>query len=264
MAPSRSSPSTGSDFTGKNVLITGANSGIGLAIATAFMQLGANIAITARTAKRNKQIAKVLSGLSSSAVHHFSADLSRPQVCETVIDRAERAIGPLDILINNAAHFAVKPLAEVGAEDVVPMFAVNVYAPLLCGRAFATKIADRNGSGVIVNISSISSYRPFAGYGIYSATKASLNSLTKSMAVEWGHMGIRVNGVAPGHVRTDGILADIQRGRLNYKKMTENIPLGTIATPAQIADLVIFLSGPGSSHISGHTVVIDGGQTSRL
>ena len=121
--------------------------------------------------------------------------------------------------------------------------------------------AANQRAGVIVNVSSISGARPAPGCGLYSATKAALNSLTKSMALEWSPKGIRVNGVAPGHVDTEGVKQDFESGRLDYAAMIGAIPARRIAAVADIADIVLFLASERSRHVAGATVTIDGGES---
>jgi glucose 1-dehydrogenase len=249
------------DFSNKTVLVTGGNAGIGRAIAAAFVQAGASVAIASRNSAKNREAVRSLKALGPGKACQLRVDLSMSPEVESVVSRAEMLLGPLDILVNNAAHFSTCPLADLSLEEVERMMAVNFVGPLLCSKIFANAAIRSRRQSVIINVSSISGLRPFPNYGLYSATKAALDSLTKSMAVEWGPHGIRVNGIAPGHVRTESILADIKGGRLNRKAMQQKIPLGDIASKEQIADLVLFLSGPSSDHIAGQTIVIDGGQT---
>ena len=113
--------------------------------------------------------------------------------------------------------FAVLPLIEADAAEAARFFAVNAIGPLNAARAFARSAIDHKRGGAIVNVSSIAAGRPAPGLGLYSASKAALDSLTRSMAVEWAGKGLRVNAVAPGHVATEGVLEDFRTGRLNEK-----------------------------------------------
>src|SRR5208337_517636 len=132
--------------------------------------------------------------------------------------------------------------------------------PLLCARAFAKWATERGRGGDIVNISSIAGSRPAPGCGLYSASKAALDSLTRSMALEWAPKGLRVNAIAPGHVATEGVIEDFRAGRLDETAMISSIPARRIADVDDIADAVMFLCGDGARHIMGQVLTVDGGE----
>jgi NAD(P)-dependent dehydrogenase (short-subunit alcohol dehydrogenase family) len=168
--------------------------------------------------------------------------------------------GAVDILVNDAALFAVRPLIDVDASEAARFFAVNAIGPLLAGRAFARWAIDHKRGGAIVNVSSVAAGKPAKGVALYAASKAALESLTRSMAVEWAGHGLRVNAVAPGHVATEGVLEDLRTGRLDEKAVLARIPLGRIAGGDDIADAVLFLCGDRARHILGHVLTVDGGE----
>jgi NAD(P)-dependent dehydrogenase (short-subunit alcohol dehydrogenase family) len=172
-----------------------------------------------------------------------------------------KQFGAVDILVNNAAHFALVPLLDATAEDSQRFLDANLRGPLFCGRALARWAIANKRPAAIVNVSSISGARPAYGCGLYSASKAALNSLTKSMAFEWSSHGVRVNGVAPGHVDTEGVKEDFKTGRLDYEAMIRSIPARRIAEVADIADIVLFLASDRARHVVGTTVTIDGGES---
>jgi NAD(P)-dependent dehydrogenase (short-subunit alcohol dehydrogenase family) len=168
--------------------------------------------------------------------------------------------GAVDILVNNAALFSVLPLIDADAAEAARFFAVNAIGPLIASRAFARWAIDHQRSGAIVNVSSIAAGRPALNVGLYSASKASLDSLTRSMAVEWAGQGLRVNGVAPGHVATDGVLEDLRAGRLDEKAILARIPAGRIANGDDIAEAVLFLASERAQHVLGQVLTVDGGE----
>jgi NAD(P)-dependent dehydrogenase (short-subunit alcohol dehydrogenase family) len=174
----------------------------------------------------------------------------------TTVDR----LGAVDILVNNAAMFAVLPLIEVDAAEAARFFAVNAIGPLNASRAFARWAIDHERGGAIVNVSSIAAGRPAPGLALYSASKAALDSLTRSMAVEWAGKGLRVNAVAPGHVVTEGVLEDLRTGRLDKKTVLARIPAGRIADGDDIAGAVVFLCSDRARHIVGQVLTVDGGE----
>ncbi len=175
----------------------------------------------------------------------------------TTVDK----LGAVDILVNNAALFAVVPMIDADAAEAARFFAVNAIGPLNAARAFAGWAIDHKRVGAIVNVSSIAAGRPAPGLGLYSATKAALDSLTRTMAVEWAGKGLRVNAVAPGHVATEGVLADLKTGRLDEKAVLAHIPAGRIADGDDIADAVLFLCSDRARHILGHVLTVDGGES---
>jgi NAD(P)-dependent dehydrogenase (short-subunit alcohol dehydrogenase family) len=174
----------------------------------------------------------------------------------TTVDK----LGAVDILVNNAALFAVLPLIEADAAEAARFFAVNAIGPLNAARAFARWAINHGRRGAVVNVSSIAAGRPALNLGLYSASKAALDSLTRSMAVEWAGKGLRVNAVAPGHVATEGVLEDLRTGRLDEKALLAHIPAGRIADGEDVADAVLFLCSDRARHILGQVLTVDGGE----
>lgn len=255
--PHRPSPL---EFERKVVVVTGGSAGIGRAVAGAFAAAGANVVIAGRNLDAASQAANEIerdAGSQALAVH---ADLGIPEDCNELIAATVRRFGAVDILVNNAAYFALIPLLEARPEDATRFLHTNLSGPLFCGQALARWVTENQRTGVIVNISSISGARPAFGCGLYAASKAALDSLTKSMAFEWTSKGVRVNGVAPGHVNTEGVMADFEAGRLDYNAMLKAIPARRIADVADIARAVLFLCSEQARHIVGQTLTIDGGE----
>jgi 3-oxoacyl-[acyl-carrier protein] reductase len=248
------------DFKGKTVVVTGGGTGIGRAIAHAFGKIGANVVVASRNKEVVEQSAADIRRETGARALAMQTDVSVPAECAKLIDAAVATFGAVDVLVNNAAFFALVPLIDVKADDASRFFGANVNGPLFCAQALARWAIANKRPAAIVNISSISGIRPAPGCGLYSASKAALDSLTKSMALEWTARGIRVNGVAPGHVDTEGVEADFAAGRLDREAMARRIPAGRIAAAADIANAVLFLAGPRARHIVGATLTIDGGE----
>jgi NAD(P)-dependent dehydrogenase (short-subunit alcohol dehydrogenase family) len=248
------------EFAGKAAIVTGGGSGLGHAIALAFARQGAGVAIAGRTRDSLARSAAAVAKACGATVLPIEADVAKPQDCERMVAAAVGRFGAVDILVNNAAAFSLLPLIDAEAAEAARFFAVNAIGALNSARALARWAIEHGRSGAIVNVSSIAAGRPVPGLGLYSASKAALESLTRSMAVEWAGKGLRVNAVAPGHVKTEGVLEDFRAGRLDEAAMLRHIPDRRIADGDDIADAVLFLCGDRARHIIGHVLTVDGGE----
>ena len=214
----------------------------------------------ARTKATLAHSAASIEEASGAPVLTIEADVALGSDCARIVASTIERFGALDILVNNAAHFALVPLIEADAAQAARFLAVNLAGPLHCARAFAAHAFERGRGGAIVNVSSISGARPAPGCGLYSASKAALDSLTRSMALEWAPRGLRVNAVAPGHVATEGVIEDFRAGRLDESALLASIPARRIADVDDIADAVLFLCGDRARHIAGQVLTVDGGE----
>jgi NAD(P)-dependent dehydrogenase (short-subunit alcohol dehydrogenase family) len=248
------------EFDGKVAIVTGGGAGIGYAIARAFAREGARVAIAGRTKETLTRSAAAIEEERGPPVLAIPADVAEAADCEHLIATTVDKLGAVDILVNNAALFAVQPLIDLDTVEAARFFAVNALGPLNAARAFARWAIDHKRGGAIVNVSSIAAGRPAPGLALYSASKAALDSLTRSMAVEWAAKGLRVNAVAPGHVATEGVLEDLRTGRLNEKAVLARIPAGRIAVGDDIAGAVLFLCSARARHILGQVLTVDGGE----
>ncbi|MGB7973883.1 MAG: glucose 1-dehydrogenase [Roseiarcus sp.] len=249
------------EFGGKVAVVTGGGAGIGYAIARAFAREGARVAIAGRTRHTLTHAARTIEEECGAPVLAVIADVAEAADCEHLILATVAKLGAVDILVNNAALFAVLPLMEATAAEAARFFAVNAIGPLNAARAFARWAIDEKRPGAIVNVSSIAAGRSAPGLGLYSSSKAALDSLTRILAVEWAGHGLRVNAVAPGHVATEGVLEDLKAGRLDEKALLARIPAGRIAGRDDIADAVLFLCSDRARHILGHVLTVDGGES---
>lgn len=242
---------------GKVALVTGASKGIGAAIATAFAAAGARVVVNYSSSREaaDRVVARIKdAGGEAVAVQ---ADLAQPAAIDTLFAEVKRAYGRLDVLVNNAGVYAFAPLAQITEADFRRQFDVNVLGLLLASQK-AAELFDAGG-GVIINISSIVSTLAPAHVSVYSATKAAVDAITRSLAKELGPRGIRVVAVNPGAVTTEGAQAAGLVGGDFEKQIIAETPLGRTGRPDDIAKVALFLASADAGWISGEVVVAAGG-----
>ncbi|GAA4586844.1 SDR family oxidoreductase [Planotetraspora phitsanulokensis] len=242
---------------GRSALVTGSTDGIGVAIAQALAAEGAHVIVTGRNAEGGKQTVGSIEQAGGRATF-VAADLGRgaAAIRELADAASEAAGGRLDILVNNAALLIdPAPTAEVEEELIDQALRVNVKAAFLLTGLIAPEMAAR-GSGTVINMGSINGLFGSAHSALYSATKATIHSLTKSWAAEYGPAGVRVNTVAPGPTLTEKISGIQDR----LASMIAAMPSQRASTPAEVAAAVVFLASDDASNIHGATLSVDGGR----
>jgi 3-oxoacyl-[acyl-carrier protein] reductase len=244
-------------LTGKVAVVTGASKGIGASIAEELASQGAAVAVNYSSSKAgaDRVVDKIRSAGGKAVA--IGANLAAPADVSKLFAESKKALGALDILINNAGVYRFLPLDEVTPDEYRRQFDLNVLGLLLASQEAARQFGDRGG--VIINISSVAARAALAGGSIYSATKAAVNSITRTLAKELGPRKIRVNAVNPGMVETEGTHAQGITESDFRKQVEAATPLGRIGQPGDIAPVVAFLASPEAAWITGETLYVSGG-----
>lgn len=243
----------------KVALVTGSSSGIGFAAAFRLAELGARVVVNARTQARCDEAAAKIAGAGGDA-RGVAADLTTPSGVETLFERALAAYGTVDILVNNAGIPSIKPAEELSLEDWRRTLELNLTAPFLCAQA-AGRIMLAKGSGVIVNVSSMLAHISLPGRIAYIVSKRGLDGITSSLGVEWAKRGVRVVSVNHAYVRTPLVDGAMARGGFALDDVEGRTPLGRIASPEEVANVIAFLASPAAAYVTATDVLIDGGWT---
>ena len=242
-------------LSGKTALVTGAGRGIGKAIALKLASLGATVVVNYSGSKEKAEetVAEIVAAGGSAEA--MQCDVSDFKACEELAKAVVAKYGRLDILVNNAGVTRDGLLMGMSEEDYDKVLDTNLKGAFNMTRHFS-RVFLKQRSGRIINISSVSGVMGNAGQANYSASKAGLIGLTKSVARELAGRGVCVNAVAPGFIETDMTNALKEDAKT---KLIENIPLGRIGKPDDIAEAVAFLAGDASSYITGQVLCVDGG-----
>ena len=252
---------------GKNVLVTGASSGIGQAIAVRFAQEGANVAINFGSGAEQAEVTRAMvrdaytaNGRSERRELVVQADVSIEEQVKAMFTRVLEEFGRLDILINNAGIQRVSASHNIAMADFDRVLNVDVRGPFLCAREAIRHFLSRPGGGVILNNSSVHEMIPKPKYLPYSASKGALENMTRTLALEYADRGIRVNAVGPRAVATPINRAWIDDPHARAE-VESHIPMGRAACPEEIASVFAFLASDDAGYITGQTIYACGGLT---
>ena len=242
-------------LSGEVALVTGAARGIGRATAQALAFAGAAVAINDfgdMTEAEALVVSLGNTGIRSTAIE---ADISDAAAVTAMVAQVDKELGSVSILVNNAGITRDGLVMRMSEEDFDAVIATNLRGAFLCSKAVARGMMKARG-GAIVNLASVVGRRGNAGQANYASAKAGIIGLTKSLARELGPRGVRVNAVAPGYVQTamtEKLDGDIK------EKILQNTPLGRLATPEEIASVILFLASSAAAYITGAVVPVDGG-----
>ncbi|MEV0487842.1 SDR family oxidoreductase [Streptomyces sp. NPDC050508] len=241
------------ELSDKVALITGSTGGIGSETARLMAAAGAEVVVSGRDAGRGVATVRSITDAGGRA-RFVAADLTDPAAVRRLAEEA----GDVDVLVNNAAIFPGAPTVDQAPDSLDEALAANVRAPYLLTAALAPAMIAK-GSGSIVNVSTMAARIGMPGLSVYSATKAALESLTRTWAAEFSPAGVRVNTVAPGPTRTDMVLATV--GEEGAEQFAKTTVLGRLATPREIAEVILFLASDRASYLTGATIAADAGRT---
>ncbi|WP_216829853.1 SDR family NAD(P)-dependent oxidoreductase [Alkalihalobacterium elongatum] len=247
------------DFTGKVIVITGGSRGIGAQMVRDFASKGANVVISSRNQYVCEELAEEVRqyGVKALAV---ACDVGNLDDIRGLFEKTIKEFNRIDVLINNAGANVTKPATEVTEEDWDMIYDVNIKGLFFCSQE-AAKIMIEQNHGKIINISSVGGVKPYKRIAPYTASKAAVIHLTKSLAAEWAKNGILVNSIAPGLISTE-----INKAEMENKQWVERavkaIPLRRLGDPTDISSIALYLVSDAANYVTGQTFFIDGGTLS--
>jgi len=244
------------ELNGKVAVVIGGTSGIGRAIAHGFAQAGADVIPTSRRAEQVETTAREIEELGRRSLR-VTSDVSDRESLERVLSEAVQAFGKVDILVNSAGRTKRAPTIDFSEEDWNAILDTNLTGTLRACQVFGKQMLEQE-SGSIINIASLSTFVALYEVAAYSASKAAVGSLTKSLALEWSGRGVRVNAIAPGVFRTalnQKLLDETERGH-EFRLRT---PMKRFGNVEELAGAAIFLASDAASFVTGEVLVVDGG-----
>jgi 2-deoxy-D-gluconate 3-dehydrogenase len=245
---------------GKIAVVTGANRGIGHAIALALAEAGADIVGTSRQMSDDESIAKEVRALGQK-FFPFACDMKNRAESTALAKKVLTEVGQVDILVNNAGTIRRENIADYSLADWDEVVEVNLTAPFILTQDFGKPMLER-GAGKVVFISSLLSYQGGIRVPAYTASKSGIAGLVKAFANEWAGKGVNVNAVAPGYIVTDNTEA-LRADPIRYEAITGRIPAGRWGEGSDIAGSVVFLASENADYLHGSTITVDGGWMGR-
>ena len=252
-------PNFTTDLTGKVAFVTGTTSGLGRRFALTLAAAGAHVAVTGRRKERLDELAEGIRA-SGGTCAPIQLDVTDADACIAAVERAETELGPVSILVNNAGIPDAQYAAKMSIELIDKVLDTNVRGPFVLSCEVARRCIARKEGGRIVNISSMGAHS-YAGGGaaLYSITKAAINRMTETLAVEWARFDINVNSIAPGAFSSEMMDGMIER----VGDITRAFPRKRLGDPAQLDSTLLFLVSPSSEFVTGSVVKVDDGQSPR-
>ena len=247
----------------KVAIVTGGNRGIGAATSRLMAREGAAVVVAARDTRTGEDVVAELVAGGGRAIY-VRTDVGRRDEVERMVAATIDAFGGVDILVNNAGVDVGKPLLKTSEEEWDWILDTNLKGHWLCAVAVVPHLIERGG-GSIVNTASVLAMSSLPNSGVYSASKAGILGLTRSMAIEWGPLGIRINCILPGSTDTDMMWFDLRRDEIpaERKRVDEATPLGRVADPSEIAEATVWFCSSKASFATGSFLWLDGGSLAK-
>lgn len=241
---------------GQVVLVSGGSRGIGHAIAEGFAQRGARVIITGREQATLEQAAAAIAATGAS-VQALACDVAQPAAIERLVSQVMRDCGRIDTLINSAGVNRRKPAAAITEEDYDYILNINLKGAFLLSQAVGRQMLQQR-SGNQINIASLATDRPLKHAGPYAMSKAGLGQMTRSLALEWGPHGVRVNAIAPGFIITN-LTRKLWADETMQAWAQANIPQRRLGQPQDLVGTALFLASPAAAFLTGQILYVDGG-----
>jgi 2-deoxy-D-gluconate 3-dehydrogenase len=247
------------DLGGKVALVTGANTGLGQAMAVALAKAGANVALVGRSAPDETE-ARINAVGGKTAV--VMADLSEAGVVSEVVAQVEESLGPVNILVNNAGIIRREDALEFSEQDWDAVMATNLKVPFFLAQAVAKSMVEAKRGGKIINIASLLSLQGGIRVASYTASKSGLAGLTRLLANEWAAKGVNVNAIVPGYFATNNTEA-LRNDPDRNRQILERIPAGRWGDPEDLGGAAVYLASRASDYVHGVLIPVDGGWLAR-